>query len=323
MRCCWFTVIIPHVQSEIPEDVLKYAEMAYGAARAKIDEQYEYKIADRRASLGAKGLGDSSAMDRETARVSAERIAALVRAKADSLMEGYELKGRLDDVAAMNIMADISTLRLALTQALTADATTQAKADAWRTRSSSSGALTHAQEFGREVDRLSAPVVNEVGCEIERRRTAPKRPTAVRPAGPYSYHPEIQRVSGQLYADGNFRQAVLDAFIQLIHTVRAKTGLQYDGDDLMNRAFSVDGRIPPVRFNAFQSQGEKDEQRGIWLLFKGIVGLRNFKAHVVASFDDPHRAHEYLALVSLLMRLLDMATIDPPAAPPTQEAKKS
>jgi uncharacterized protein (TIGR02391 family) len=228
----------------------------------------------------------------------------------------------LDDDAAINIIADISALRLTLSQALTTDATHQAKTDAWRTRSSSSGAITHAQEFGREVDRLSAPVVNEVGCEIERRRVAPKKRVAVRPAGPYSYHPEIQRVSGQLFEEGNFRQAVLDAFIHLIHTVRAKTGLPYDGDDLMNRAFSPDGRTPPVRFNALQTQGEKDEQRGIWLLFKGIVGLRNFKAHMVATFDDPHRAHEYLALASLLMRLLDMATIDPPATVPVQEAPK-
>jgi hypothetical protein len=62
--------------------------------------------------------------------------------------------------------------------------------------------------------------------------------------------------------------------------------------------------------NNFQTEGEKNEQRGIWYLFKGVVGLRNFKAHVVSTFDDPHRAHEYLALASLLMRLLDTATID-------------
>ena len=37
----------------------------------------------------------------------------------------------------------------------------------------------------------------------------------------------------------------------------------------MNRAFSPDGRTP-VRFNTFQTDGERNEQRGIWLLFKGI-----------------------------------------------------
>jgi uncharacterized protein (TIGR02391 family) len=309
------------VKPEIPETIQKYAEMAYGAARVRIDEEQVHKMADLRASLGVEGLSHSSVLDPRSARLSADRIAALVQAKAEALMEAYELHGKLDDDATKNIMADISALRLALTQAVTADATNQAKTEAWRTRSSSSGPITNAQEFGREVDRLSAPVVDEVGCGIQRRRTLPRKRAAVRPAGAYSHHPEIQRVSGQLFEEGNFRQAVLDAFIHLIDSVRARTGLPYDGDDLMNRAFSPDGRIPPVRFNAFQTQGEKDEQRGIWLLFKGVVGLRNFKAHVVATFDDPDRAHEYLALASLLMRLLDMATVGFPAAP-TQDAKK-
>ena len=45
-------------------------------------------------------------------------------------------------------------------------------------------------------------------------------------------------------------------------------------------------------------------------LYKGIVGLRNSKAHSNRLFNDPHRAHEYLALASLLMRLLEMAAVN-------------
>lgn len=137
---------------------------------------------------------------------------------------------------------------------------------------------------------------------------------AVWPAGQYAYHPEIKRVSERLCFEGNFRQAVLDAFIHVIATVKERTalknnqGVAYDGDDLMNRAFCPDNRAPAVLFNPLRTDADKDEQRGIWNLFKGIVGLRNFKAHIVSDFDDPHRAHEYLALASLLMRLFDMAT---------------
>lgn len=314
------------MQYQIPDNVLKYAEMAYAAASGKIDDQYDVQVADLRQSLGTAGLAHSSVMDRESARLSAERISALVRARADALMDGYELHAKLDDVAAKATLEDISKLWENLTSDLVAKVTNRAKSDAWRTRTSGAAAIVQARDFGREVERLSAPVLNEVGCEIERRRVMPKlglqtaalaaKPTAVRPVGPYSYHAEIQRVSQRLCDEGNFRQAVLDAFIQLIDTVRAKTGLPYDGDDLMNRAFSPDGRTPPVRFNAFQTQGEKDEQRGIWMLFKGVVNLRNFKAHVVATFADPDRAHEYLALASLLMRLLEAATFDP-ATPPS------
>ncbi len=145
---------------------------------------------------------------------------------------------------------------------------------------------------------------------------------AVDPVGDYEFHPEIERVSGDLFRESNFRQAVLDAFIHVIATVKERTaltnrqGVPYDGDDLMNNAFSPDKQVPPVQFNPLRNTADKDEQRGIWNLFRGVVGLRNYKAHIVSAFDDPHRAHEYLALASLLMRLLDMATYNPPQPQP-------
>jgi uncharacterized protein (TIGR02391 family) len=135
---------------------------------------------------------------------------------------------------------------------------------------------------------------------------------AVLPAGEYAYHPEIQRVSQQAFLEGNFRGAVLDAFIHLIDAVKNKTGLPYEGDDLMNKAFSSKDGHPVVMFNELRSDAEKNEQNGIWWLFRGVVGMRNYKAHKVTPFDDPHRAHEYLALASLLMRLLDNATFQKP-----------
>jgi hypothetical protein len=44
------------------------------------------------------------------------------------------------------------------------------------------------------------------------------------------------------------------------------------------------------------------------LLFKGMVLHRNFKAHSNQLFNDPLREHEYLALASLLMRMLELAS---------------
>jgi hypothetical protein len=45
-------------------------------------------------------------------------------------------------------------------------------------------------------------------------------------------------------------------------------------------------------------------------LYKGVVGLRNSKAHSNRLIEDSKRAHEYLALASLLMRVLDLATVN-------------
>jgi uncharacterized protein (TIGR02391 family) len=138
----------------------------------------------------------------------------------------------------------------------------------------------------------------------------PSHPMPLKPPDDYEYHSEIKRVSEKLLSEGNFRQAVLDAFIHVIAHVKEKSGLQTDGDDLMNKSFAPDNRQPIVQFNELKNEGDKNEQRGIFNLFKGVVGLRNFKAHIVSVFDNPHRAHEYLALASLLMRLLDNATVN-------------
>jgi len=128
----------------------------------------------------------------------------------------------------------------------------------------------------------------------------------------YRLHPEIERVSGQLFRDRHYRNAALDAYIRVIEEVKRKSGIDDDGDSLMNRAFGCDKQTPVIQFNSLQSDPERDEQKGIMFLFKGVVGLRNSKAHSNTLFNDPSRAHEYLALASLLMRLLEIATINRP-----------
>jgi len=71
-----------------------------------------------------------------------------------------------------------------------------------------------------------------------------------------------------------------------------------------------------IQFNSLQTESERDEQKGLMFLYKGIVGLRNSKAHSNRLFNDPSRAHEYLALASLLMRLLEIATVNRSAGGP-------
>lgn len=83
-----------------------------------------------------------------------------------------------------------------------------------------------------------------------------------------------------------------------------------DGDRLMNRAFGFENQEPVIKFNDLMTDEQKDEQRGILNLFKGIVGIRNRKAHENITLDDPLRCLEYLATASLLMRLLDKNIIN-------------
>jgi len=125
----------------------------------------------------------------------------------------------------------------------------------------------------------------------------------------YDLHQLIKEVVGKKYEDGYYAEAVESAFKEVIKRVKdyvnAKTKGSFDGDKAMNRAFGFENQEPLIKFNTLRSDEEKDEQRGIMYLFKGIVGIRNRKAHENVILDDPYRAIEYLALASLLMSLLD------------------
>ena len=132
-------------------------------------------------------------------------------------------------------------------------------------------------------------------------------PAAVTAPDQYRFHPEIEGVSGALYRNGHYRDAALTAYIRVIEAVRERSGVAEDGDSLMGQVFAFQHKAPVLAFNDLQTQAEQDEQQGLFYLYKGIVGLRNSKAHSVRVFDDPQRAHEYLALASLLMRLLEIA----------------
>jgi uncharacterized protein (TIGR02391 family) len=137
-------------------------------------------------------------------------------------------------------------------------------------------------------------------------------PAATGATGQYGFHAEIERVSGDLYRDGHYKQAALEAYIRVIDEVRARSGLDLDGDRLMNSVFGCDNQAPVIQFNDLRANADRDEQRGFMYLFKGIVGLRNLKAHTNRLFNDPYRAHDYLALASLLMRVLEIAAVNRP-----------
>jgi len=141
-------------------------------------------------------------------------------------------------------------------------------------------------------------------------KTEPKQESNIPPSR--EWHPEIEQVSRELFDNKHYREAVLNSYIRVIDAVKQKSGTQDDGDSLMGRAFGCElGRAPKVQFNACQTQAEIDEQKGIMFLFKGVVGMRNFKAHKVVLLDDEQRAREYLGLSSLLMHLLEIATVNP------------
>ncbi len=131
-------------------------------------------------------------------------------------------------------------------------------------------------------------------------------------------HPKVIEVSKDCFITSNYREAILNAFICLIDYVKERTGLDVDGDDLVNQVFSINfdkeqrkiTRYPIIRINKLKNQSDRDEQQGFMFLCKGAVGgIRNPKAHKLIPQSNPLHALEYLAFASLLLRRIEEGKI--------------
>jgi uncharacterized protein (TIGR02391 family) len=134
---------------------------------------------------------------------------------------------------------------------------------------------------------------------------------AIRAYSNLDLHQEISRAASDLYQDGHYANAIEDAVKALNALVRMRSGVELDGSTLMERVFAP--KNPILRFNDLADQSDQDEQKGFMMMFSGAVaGLRNPRAHKLIK-DDPERALEFIAYVSLLAKLLDGAKKAAPA----------
>ncbi len=117
-------------------------------------------------------------------------------------------------------------------------------------------------------------------------------------------HYRVINVSQNLYLDGYYRSAVLDAYIDLINRIKEISNItEIDGINLMQKVFSAKNPI-------IQLSEDQDEQLGFMWLFTGaVMAIRNPKAHKVTDITDPQRTLEWLGFASVLHRILDDAEI--------------
>lgn len=119
-------------------------------------------------------------------------------------------------------------------------------------------------------------------------------------------HPRIAAVCADLYRDGHYRNAVLDASVALVNYVKEKSRRHdLDGAGLMTTVFSK--KNPILAFNDRKDATDEDEQEGMMHLFVGaVLGLRNPRAHALLD-DSPEMALEYIGLISLLAKRVDQS----------------
>jgi uncharacterized protein (TIGR02391 family) len=102
--------------------------------------------------------------------------------------------------------------------------------------------------------------------------------------------------------------AILDAIHFLSDALRTKTGLQSDGAALVGQALG--GKNPKLRLNRLQTDSEKDVQRGVEQLLRGIYSaFRNPRSHERPE-DTEADADVIIVFINYLLRLIGHAGTD-------------
>ena len=118
---------------------------------------------------------------------------------------------------------------------------------------------------------------------------------------------ELWEVIQKNYESDNYTGSILDAIFKLTDTIRNKTGLEGDGASLIGQAFG--GEDPRIKLNKLQTDSEKDIQKGIQEILRGIYsGIRNPRSHD-AMVDDKLSADAIIIFVNYLLRLIDQSKL--------------
>jgi len=119
-------------------------------------------------------------------------------------------------------------------------------------------------------------------------------------------HPEVYKYCQPELMQENYFHAVFEACKGLFQRIRDLSGIEGDGANLIDQAFSIEK--PILVFNSLQTETEKSEHKGFAQLLKGCAAaIRNPLAHgPKILWQGEIDAADYLTLISMLHRKLDL-----------------
>jgi uncharacterized protein (TIGR02391 family) len=120
--------------------------------------------------------------------------------------------------------------------------------------------------------------------------------------------PTVRAAAARHFHAGDFRNAVLDAVTAVFDKIRERTGLDLDGDRLINQTLSVGA--PVLVLSDVDTESGRNDQSGFADIFRGFYrGVRNPQAHTLLHDLDAEKASQYLVLASILMRRITEAQL--------------
>jgi uncharacterized protein (TIGR02391 family) len=124
-------------------------------------------------------------------------------------------------------------------------------------------------------------------------------------------HLRITQKCAALYSSGEYDSAVFMAFRTIEEALRQKLGAAATdlGVMLVSTAFGQ-------KETRLLASDVPAEQESIHALFRGAIGaFKNPLSHRAVGHSDPTRVFELMALASLLLRIIDEATLKEPSKP--------
>jgi len=110
------------------------------------------------------------------------------------------------------------------------------------------------------------------------------------------------------YTTDNYKGAIIDSIFKLTDTIRNKTGLEGDGSSLIGQAFG--GENPRIKLNKLQTDSEKDVQKGIQEILRGVyTAIRNPRSHDIHT-DSKVDADAIIYFINYLLRLIDKSKLN-------------
>lgn len=152
-------------------------------------------------------------------------------------------------------------------------------------------------------------VVRALIKRLERNRTLleDKKFTLIDDGLPSLLHPTIIEHAYEQFINGHYRDAVLNSIVAIFDFIRARTGLQEDGADLIGKALSTGD--PYLVLSELDTESGRNDQVGFIQIFQGAYkGIRSPKAHSLTHDLNKYKAAQYLVFASLLARRIEEAT---------------
>lgn len=119
---------------------------------------------------------------------------------------------------------------------------------------------------------------------------------------------KLWQVIREVYENADYSSAVLNSIQMLPESIKNKTGLNLDGISLVSHAF--DGDIPKIKLNRLQTKSDKNIQKGVQDILKGIyTAIRDPRNH--NKFNDKKEdADAIICFINYLIKIIDSAEVE-------------